>query len=487
MSSSEHEIARLRRELEQCKGIQAAMFESSPDGLAILGTDGLVLDCNRAWERVMDLKRADFVGKTDHEMYRTTGYQGPYLRTDIASADFSRAILMNIKGDTVLMTAHPHRDLHGVVQHVILNARNLTHLNHLKKQIEHDGKGEYARIEDLKIGHVQSALRSAGLAEIVVANSAFRNVVLLAAQVAPLSASALLYGETGTGKGIIAKLIHRLSPRAVRPFVELNCGAIPDGLVESELFGYQPGAFTDSGRSGKKGQIELAEGGTLFLDEVSELPAASQVKLLKFLDDKVIFPLGGIAAKRVDVRILAATNSDLRALVGQGKFRQDLLYRLEVVPITIPPLRQRREEIRPLIECFLEQFNREFGEHRTISEEVFRALFVYDYPGNVRELRNLVARMVISAERSQIGVEDLPRGLRKGTFAVIEAQSIEPGETAPEPAGLRESLEHTERRILERYARTCRSAHHIARQIGLHHTSVIRKLRKYNIVFPQSS
>jgi transcriptional regulator with PAS, ATPase and Fis domain len=272
---SEQEIARLQRELEECKGLLAALFEASSDGLELMSADGTVLDCNRAWERIVDLKRSDLIGKTDIQTHRAIGYHGPYLWKDISSANFSGAILLNIKGETVLMTAHPHRDSQGAVRHVILNAHNLTYLNHLRDQIEHNGAGQHAKIEEVKITHIRTALEIAGLGEIVVANPAFREVVALAAQIAPLNASALLYGETGTGKGVIAKLLHRLSPRATRPFVEVNCGAIPDGLVESELFGYQPGAFTDAGRNGKKGQIELAEGGTLFLDEVSELPPVS--------------------------------------------------------------------------------------------------------------------------------------------------------------------------------------------------------------------
>jgi DNA-binding NtrC family response regulator len=189
----------------------------------------------------------------------------------------------------------------------------------------------------------------------------------------------------------------------------------------------------------------------------------------------------------VDVRILAATNTDLRALVRQGKFRQDLLYRLEVVPITIPPLRERRDEIRPLVDSFLRQFNREFAEQRTISDEALSAMLAYDYPGNVRELRNLVARIVIAAERSHIQVEDLPGPLRKSVAVALAAEGLNDSELHPQSAGLRESVENTERRILDHYARTCRSAHQIARQIGMHHTSVIRKQRKYNIALPHPS
>jgi transcriptional regulator with PAS, ATPase and Fis domain len=322
----------------------------------------------------------------------------------------------------------------------------------------------------------------------VVAGAAIRNAVMLASQAARLDATVLLYGETGTGKGLFAKLIHRLSARAAKPFVEVNCGAIPEGLVESELFGYQAGAFTGSARQGKKGQIEMANGGTLFLDEISELPLASQVKLLKFLDDKVIFPLGGQSPRSIDVRVIAATNTDLRALVAQGRLREDLFYRLEVLPLSILPLRERRDEIRPLAQWFLGRFNQEFGEERSLSAEAAAAIESHDFPGNVRELRNLIARLVVSARGREITIDDLPEGICAGRCA-------EPADNRGNGGGrtrnisavsVKKSFADSERDILARYAETCHSAREIARLTGFHHTTVLRKLRKYRLRMARS-
>jgi transcriptional regulator with PAS, ATPase and Fis domain len=319
----------------------------------------------------------------------------------------------------------------------------------------------------------------------VVAGAAIRATVMLASQAARLDATVLLYGETGTGKGLFAKLIHRLSARAAKPFVEVNCGAIPDGLVESELFGYQAGAFTGSARQGKKGQIEMANGGTLFLDEISELPLPSQVKLLKFLDDKVIFPLGGQSPRSVDVRVIAATNTDLRSQVGHGKFREDLFYRLEVLPLSILPLRERRDEIRPLAEWFLGRFNQEFGEERNLSAQAAAAIESYSFAGNVRELRNLIARLVVSAKGREIGLDDLPENLRVAAPArpTGDIRRNGSGRERRDAAAIsvKENIAATERDILARYAETCHSAREIARLTGFHHTTVLRKLRKYRI------
>jgi transcriptional regulator with PAS, ATPase and Fis domain len=401
--------------------------------------------------------------------------------------DFSpAAVLMKINGDTVLVAAKTNRGPGGAIQHVIVTARNLTQLNDLRQQLEQHGIGDYRKIEEFHAAQLKSMVQAAGLGEMVVAGCAIRSHVMLAAQAARFDATVLLYGETGTGKGLFSKLIHRLSARAAKPFIEVNCGAIPETLVESELFGYLAGAFTGSLRSGKKGQIELANGGTLFLDEISELPLPSQVKLLKFLDDKVIFPLGGQSPRTVDVRVIAATNTDLRNLVRAGRFREDLFYRLEVIPISILPLRERRDEIRPLVEWFLGRFNQEFGEERTITPQALSVMASYGYPGNVRELRNLIARLVVSAKGREIGVDDLPEAIREGAAAGVEIGGAPAnrgnGELRSAAAmNLKASFADSERDLLARYAKTCRSAREIARLTGLHHTTVLRKLRKYRI------
>ena len=484
VSNQERELDECRRLLEHHKSIRNLLFEASSDGLAVLSADGKFIQVNRAYERIMGQTRYELLGNTARNVSLATGYQGPRLPTRYCPAD-SPPALLNINGDNVFLTVHPDLDSTGTVRHMIIKVRNLSHLNHLKDQLERHGFG--VGQEEFQASELKEVLKAAGLGEIVIASAMMEKVFAAALRIARHDATVMLSGETGTGKGVVAKLIHRLSERANRPFVDLNCGAIPEALVESELFGYQPGAFTGSLKGGKKGQLEMAHRGTLFLDEIGELPLRSQVKLLKFLDDKVIVPLGGSFPKAVDVRLIAATNASLPELVRAGKFRQDLFYRLEVVPLSIPPLRQRREEIVPLAEYFLERFNQEFGEERTFSPDVLELLGACDFPGNVRELKNLVARLVVSAHAQEIRVEDLPETVRRASRPLRDGCSCNLAGDAAEVVhpkarlSLRKRFEDDERMILQRYARHCRSAREIARRTGLHHSVVLRKLRRYQI------
>lgn len=261
----------------------------------------------------------------------------------------------------------------------------------------------------------QKLVAGEGLGGRIIGQSAgMRAVMELVARVAASSATVLVQGESGTGKELIAQAIHDLSPRAGRRYVKLNCGALPESLLESELFGYEPGAFT--GAAGRKeGRFELASGGSLFLDEVGELTLASQVKLLRVLQEGEFERLGGTRTLKVDVRLIAATNKDLEQLVREGRFREDLFYRLNVIQVQLPPLRERVEDIPPLATHFLRQYatknNRDIGD---FSQRAMEALQAYRWPGNVRELENTLERAVVLARGDQITVDDLPAHLRGG-------------------------------------------------------------------------
>ncbi len=227
------------------------------------------------------------------------------------------------------------------------------------------------------------------------------------------TATVLIRGETGAGKELVARLIHEASHVAGGPFVDINCGAVPDNLLESELFGHEKGAFTDA-KTAKEGLFELADGGTLFLDEIAEMPAKLQSKLLRVLETKSFRRVGGTRDIRVAVRILAATNRDLFAEVEAGRFREDLYYRLTVIPIHVPPLRERREDIAPLAKTFLDHYSREIGRDvRRISDAAMAQLLAYAWPGNVRELKNMIERAVLLGTSRAIEVDDLPEEIRQ--------------------------------------------------------------------------
>jgi len=245
---------------------------------------------------------------------------------------------------------------------------------------------------------------------IVAADQRMVEVLSTVEKVAPTTATVMIYGESGTGKELIARAIHRLSPRANKPFVEVHAGALPETLLESELFGYEKGAFTGAVAS-KPGRFEMANGGTLFLDEVGDISMGVQVKLLRVLQERRFERLGGTRSIDVDVRVVAATNRDLQQLIADGQFREDLFYRLNVVPVTLPPLRKRQGDIPLLIAHFLDKYK---AGTRVFAPEATRMLMDYGWPGNIRELENTIERIVILASGEEIGVEDLPSEVRIG-------------------------------------------------------------------------
>lgn len=333
------------------------------------------------------------------------------------------------------------------------------------------------RATEANAGRAGSATRGlpagSGPPAVVAYSIEMGRMLQLASRVAPVNTTVLILGESGVGKEVVARFIHRTSPRREGPFVNINCGAIPANLLESELFGYEAGAFTGARREGKPGMIEVASGGTLFLDEISELPGDLQVKLLQVIQERRLTRVGGVKAVAVDIRIIAATNRDLAGMVGRGEFRADLFYRLNVVPITIPPLREREDDIIPLIYHFLEKFNRAHGFRKTMTEEAREALTRYSWPGNVRELENLIERLVVTVEGDQISAGDLPRHVRddggRGRGKVVV------GGIMP----LRQAIEEVERQIIERALAEKRSTYSMAKILGVNQSTVVRKIRKY--------
>jgi transcriptional regulator with PAS, ATPase and Fis domain len=295
----------------------------------------------------------------------------------------------------------------------------------------------------------------------------------LALKYAAVDSPVLLLGETGTGKGVFSTMIHEASPRAHGPFLELNCGAIPEGVIEAELFGYARGAFTGADVRGKPGLLELAQGGTLLLDEIGDLPQGLQVKLLRFLEDGKIWPVGGTRFKRLDVRILAATNQDLDALVARGAFRRDLFYRLNVLALRLPPLRDRREDIPGLVSLMLDRLAARSGRRAVMAPAVLAVIARYDFPGNIRELGNLVERLVVTATSEVIELSDLPSEVVPATPTVA----------GNEPRRLRQALDAVEATILRETLARCGSQAHAAEHLGVSQSTIARRARRYG--FPR--
>ncbi|MBI4609261.1 MAG: sigma-54-dependent Fis family transcriptional regulator [Candidatus Rokubacteria bacterium] len=305
---------------------------------------------------------------------------------------------------------------------------------------------------------------------IVGESGRMQEVLSLVRRVAPTDTTVLIRGESGTGKELIAKAIHYASPRAAGPLVRVNCAALPESLLEAELFGHEKGAFTGAVAS-RKGRFEVADGGSLFLDEIGDLPSHLQVKLLRVLQEREFERLGSSRPIPVNVRLLAATHRDLEAFIRDGRFRDDLYYRVNVVTLTVPPLRERREDIPPLIDHFLEKVSRRDGKAITgLTRAAREALLRYDYPGNVRELENLVERAVVLSRDDVIGIEDLPLSV------------MEPEAATPNAAGLTAAVEGLERRMIrEALARAGDVQTRAAEILGISERVLRYKLKKYGL------
>lgn len=316
--------------------------------------------------------------------------------------------------------------------------------------------------------------------EILHASTTMQQAITMAKRCAVTESTVLIRGETGTGKELFAKALHAGSPRSAKSFLALNCAVLPENLLESELFGYEDGAFTGASRGGKAGLFELSNSGTLFLDEIGEISPHVQAKLLRVLQEHKIRRIGSKKEILLDVRIIAATNQNLEKMLHDGSFRADLYYRLNVVPLFLPPLRERREDISLLVPAFLQQYAKRLNRDTlTISNEAMAALMQYDWPGNIRELENRIERAVNLVEGRSIQIEDIVMDSKKASPPM-------PTECTEGKKTLREILDETEKKILCQALCHYHTSRKLARALGISHTGVLQKLHKYGLDFASS-
>ncbi len=451
----------LVRELE-------AIFENSQDGMYLADFRGKTLRVNQAYESITGLNRKDLLGKNLTDLVKT-GVLDHSATLDVLKKKQRVSIMQHILGDKrVLVTGSPIFDNQGKIALVISNVRDMTALTGLRDELD-KAKLLSARYQQSLWEQDQYEHALEGL---VAKSKSMSDVVKKAIKVADFEAQVLIRGESGAGKSMLARVIHNMGPRKDEPFTKINCAAIPETLMESELFGYEKGAFTGALSKGKAGLVETGRGGTVFFDEVGELTPAMQVKILQVIDEKTFTRLGGTTPVKVDVNIIAATNRNLDQLMKQGRFREDLYYRLNVVPINIPPLRERSEDIPLLALRTLEKLNRGRGMQKQIRPEVLERLMHYDYPGNVRELINLVERMVIMSDGQTITLGDLPAAVRRQL----------PEEDSSEGLDLNAAMERFETRLIQEAL----SKHHTldltAKSLGIHTTTLWRKLKRQKTV-----
>lgn len=354
--------------------------------------------------------------------------------------------------------------------------RDVTEINKLTEEVE--------RIKGVaeEYGSQMRALKAMESMNIIGKSPKFLRMVDRALTAADTKATILIRGEQGVGKEVIAKLIHEKSSRRNKPYIVINCAAIPESLIESELFGYEEGAFTGAREGGKLGKFELANGGTLFLDEIGDMPLSMQAKLLRVLENSEIEKIGSKKNKPIDVRVIAATNQPLEELIRKKKFRSDLYYRLNVVSITIPPLREREYDAIHLANHFLGEYNKKYGKNISLSREVYQLILEYDWPGNVRELRNFIEQGVILARGDQITLEDLPKNYSSMDKVLEEKTQEGEGNSIGLGEGpLKDMLAKYEREILKKFLSKYDDYDKIANLLGISKRSLYRKIKLYNL------
>jgi PAS domain S-box-containing protein len=469
---SENEL--LLQNMRDLRGLNLDMvgvLESMNDGIVVMDDRGKVIRINSAYESITGLTANQILGE-NIDFLIGRGCMPALVFPTALEKTKTFNVIKTIGGRDFLIVASPAFGSEGKLIRIVVILKDIDYLNELILNLRAT-KGLALRCCTQSV-----APKNRISQEDMVANSlAMRRVVSLAHKIADVDSNVLITGETGVGKEIVARAMHKCSNRTEGPFIKLNCGAIPEALLESELFGYESGAFTGAKKDGKVGLVELADCGTLFLDEVGDLPMNLQIKLLRVLQEREVMRVGGTKYKKVDFRLITATNRDLEELVKGNLFREDLFYRLNVIPVFIPPLKDRKEDIVPLIMFFLNKFNKKHGLNKKLSSEVIQSLLKYDWPGNIRELENTVERLMVTSDGSIISINDLTnRGLREKGPVVREDRSS--------PKVLVNVMEETEKKLVYEAVQLCKTTREMSKILGISQSAVVKKMKRYGITKP---
>ena len=449
------------QEAKHLKEQMDAIFEASYDYLFVTDAEGRVTKVSPSYYRITGIKPEEVLGRTMYELV-AQGFYDRSCSIEVIETLKPVTFVQKIKtGRTVLVTGNPVFDEKGDLIAVVTNGRDITELNELKRAVEQK--------EELSRHYKTEYFQLKGYCDYVVASPVMAELMKTVKQIAQFVSAVMITGESGVGKEIIAHQIHLASPRKDKPYIRINCASIPESLLESELFGYVEGAFTGAKKGGKLGIFELADGGTLLLDEIGELPLSVQAKLLRVIQENEVTRIGSTKTTKIDVRIITATNRDIAEMVNKGQFRTDLYYRLNVIPIVVPPLRERREEIPALVEHFLKKFNEKYGLNKQIAPQAIDILVSYDWPGNVRELKNVVERAVVTNPGDIIFSVDIYNN--KTTMDPTQQPMV----------NLRELVENLEKHYINTYLAKYGSTRKAAAALGISQSTLCRKVATYGI------
>ncbi len=445
------------------------IINSSSDGLFVCDSEANVIRVNPASERIHRMAASELIGKNMEDLIA----QGFIDRSAALEAIRRRGpvSLLQEKDDRKMISiATPVFDESEHLISVVVSERDITEIDTLHRELEEQGSLK----DQLQFQLLEMQLAELTATQIIARSTVMIRVLEKALKVSTANSTVLITGESGVGKGLITNLIHSNSSRAGKPLIRINCGAIPESLVESELFGYEAGAFTGAKEGGKPGSLELADGGSLFLDEIGELPMAAQVKLLRFLENGRITRVGGSKVISIDARILVATHRNLQEMVTEGTFRQDLYYRLSVIPLRIPPLRERKECIFSLIQHFVEHFSEISKTRKRVSREALDVLLSYPYPGNVRELMNICEHAIVMSETEVINTSDLPRDVREFVRANRSRATV-----WFKGMSLKQILGNVEREVMQEAMTIYKSQAAAAKALGVSQPTIARRLKKF--------
>ncbi|MFC3041841.1 sigma-54 interaction domain-containing protein [Virgibacillus xinjiangensis] len=456
------ELRNLNRELD-------AVIENSYDGIYITDDKGMTWKTNSAIERITAIPKEYYIGKNVDELVERGILKNSVSKKALELKRTVSYVQKNYAGKETLLTGTPVFNEDGKIGKIVTNIRDLSDLNELQEKLSKLNQLNDRYKEEL------SQLKNQQQSKRFIAQSlAMRRIFETADRIANIDATVLILGETGVGKDVLANYIYEESTRSKEgEFRKVNCGAIPPELLESELFGYEAGAFTGASKKGKPGMFELADQGILFMDEVGELPLNLQVKLLRAIQEGEIQRIGGVQTKSVNVRVIAATNRNLKEMVEAGEFREDLYYRLNVIPVHIPPLRERKDDILPLIRLFLNQVNTRYRLNKKFDKGMKEFFLSYEWPGNIRELSNLIERLAVTADGDTIQMDHLPEEYHRQGGRRTKAEIM----------SLKEAAESAEREMIaiavEKYSNT----YEVAKALKTSQPTVVRKMKKYGINF----
>lgn len=451
-----------------------AIIGASSDGIWVCDAKGNVVTINSASEVLNGIKAKDVIGKNVSELLEDGSFD-QLVSTKVMESGRQETIVQHIKKTNrlLLCTGTPSRDEDGNIALIIINERDMTELENLRNKVAQSQKLTEKFKEELS----ELALLELAQNTIIADSNPMKNILQKALKLANVGASnILILGASGTGKGLLAKLIHKVSNRRDNPFVEINCAAIPENLLEAELFGYEKGAFSGAAEVGKIGLFELAQGGTVFLDEIGDMPLNLQTKLLKYLDDKQFRRLGGTQSIHVECKTISATNRDLPERVRNNLFREDLFYRLSSFTLEIPSLCERRDDIPGLVRFYLEKYNKKYNKNTRISSRAMAHLHNHPLTGNVRELKNIIENGVVLSEDEILDVNIA--GLGKSAYQLPHALNLPTGSGQ---INLNEILAEVEKQLLAMAKQHCTTTRQMSAYLNICQSTVVRKLQKHGL------